>query len=82
MFASARLRRRGLVATSVDIGSVSRFECARPSDEKSPARFTSDFAVAVAHVFDPGDANGIASAAVDVKSLHAKIGELRWRMIF
>jgi transposase-like protein len=29
-----------------------------------------------AHVFGPGGANGTVSAAVDVKSLHAKIGEL------
>jgi transposase-like protein len=29
-----------------------------------------------AHVFGPGGANGTASPAVDVKALHAKIGEL------
>ena len=33
-------------------------------------------AVACADVFGPGGGNGAAPAAVDVKSLHAKIGEL------
>ena len=36
-----------------------------------------------ADVFGPGIGNGAGQAAVDVKSLHAKIGELtRWRTIF
>jgi hypothetical protein len=36
-----------------------------------------------ADVFDPGGGSGAAQPAVDVKSLHAKTGELAlWRMSF
>ena len=35
-----------------------------------------------ADVFGPGSGDGAAHPAVDVKSLHAKIGELTLRMIF
>ena len=35
-----------------------------------------------ADVFGPGGGSGAAQPAVDVKSLHAKIGELRWKMIY
>ena len=35
-----------------------------------------------ADVFGPGSGNGAMHPAVDVKSLHAKIGELTLRMIF
>ena len=35
-----------------------------------------------ADIFGPGGGNAAAQPAIDVKSLHAKIGELRWRTIF
>jgi hypothetical protein len=61
-----------------DVAANMEQPCRRSAKKlaQSAVRFTLQLEGGAADVFGPGGGNGAAQPAVDLKSLHAKIGEL------